>query len=104
MSMPPAQQGTTYFNFIASHDGIGLRPAEGLLKEEELSTLTDTMSFIAVAEVGEVLGVGYVGFRDDDGIRVGVLNQASKKSDDLMGLFEIDAGASCCLPKKSDGV
>jgi sucrose phosphorylase len=43
MSMPPAQQGTTYFNFIASHDGIGLRPAEGLLKEEELSTLTDTM-------------------------------------------------------------
>ncbi len=31
MSMPPAQNGTTYFNFIASHDGIGLRPAEGLL-------------------------------------------------------------------------
>ncbi|MEQ9464332.1 MAG: sugar phosphorylase [Haliea sp.] len=39
MSMPPAQNGTTYFNFIASHDGIGLRPAEGLLSEEELSTL-----------------------------------------------------------------
>lgn len=43
MTMPPAQNGTTYFNFIASHDGIGLRPAEGLLTDEELSTLVETM-------------------------------------------------------------
>ena len=43
MSMPPAQDGTMYFNFIASHDGIGLRPAEGLLDEEELSTLVETI-------------------------------------------------------------
>ena len=41
--MPPAQQGTAYFNFIASHDGIGLRPAEGLLNEEELNALVSTM-------------------------------------------------------------
>jgi len=44
MSMPPAQHGTTYFNFIASHDGIGLRPAEGLLSEIELSQLTTAMA------------------------------------------------------------
>jgi sucrose phosphorylase len=43
MSMPPAQQGTTYFNFIASHDGIGLRPVEGLLDDDELIQLTDTI-------------------------------------------------------------
>ncbi len=43
MSMPPAQNGTAYFNFIASHDGIGLRPAEGLLSDEELDTLLETM-------------------------------------------------------------
>jgi sucrose phosphorylase len=43
MSMPPAQNGTAYFNFIASHDGIGLRPAEGLLSDEELNTLVETM-------------------------------------------------------------
>ena len=43
MSMPPAQNGTFYFNFIASHDGIGLRPAEGLLDEKELYTLTSHM-------------------------------------------------------------
>lgn len=43
MSMPPAQMGTTYFNFIASHDGIGLRPAEGILSDEEVAQLIDTM-------------------------------------------------------------
>ncbi len=43
MSMPPAQNGTFYFNFIASHDGIGLRPAEGLLSDEELEVLVSTM-------------------------------------------------------------
>ncbi|MEH6610314.1 MAG: sugar phosphorylase [Halioglobus sp.] len=43
MSMPPAQHGTAYFNFVASHDGIGLRPAEGLLSDEELDALIATM-------------------------------------------------------------
>jgi len=43
MSMPPAQNGTAYLNFIASHDGIGLRPTEGLLDEDELRVLIDTM-------------------------------------------------------------
>lgn len=43
MSMPPAQDGTTYLNFIASHDGIGLRPVEGILSEEETEQLLYTM-------------------------------------------------------------
>tara|TARA_R110000782_G_scaffold12198_4_gene36858 strand:+ start:1095 stop:2819 length:1725 start_codon:yes stop_codon:yes gene_type:complete len=43
MSMPPAMMGTTYLNFIASHDGIGLRPVEGLLNEEEITELVATM-------------------------------------------------------------
>ena len=43
MSMPPAQSGTTYLNFIASHDGIGLRPAEGLLSDEEINQVADAM-------------------------------------------------------------
>jgi len=43
MSMPPAQNGTFYFNFIASHDGIGLRPAEGLLSEQEIDDLVNGM-------------------------------------------------------------
>ncbi|MGQ9426723.1 sugar phosphorylase [Gilvimarinus sp. F26214L] len=43
MTMPPAQKGTAYFNFIASHDGIGLRPAEGFLDEEELTRFLQAM-------------------------------------------------------------
>ena len=43
MSMPPAQDGTAYLNFVTSHDGIGLRPAEGILPEAELEALVTTM-------------------------------------------------------------
>ncbi len=43
MAMPPACSGTTFFNFVASHDGIGLRPAEGLLSDEELAALLKTL-------------------------------------------------------------
>jgi sucrose phosphorylase len=43
MSMPPAQNGTCYLNFIASHDGIGLRPVEGLLADQEIDDLIFAM-------------------------------------------------------------
>lgn len=39
MRMPPAMFGTTYFNFIASHDGIGLRPVENILEKTEINAL-----------------------------------------------------------------
>ena len=29
--MPPALEETAYINFLSSHDGIGLRPLEGLI-------------------------------------------------------------------------
>ncbi|GAA6187008.1 sugar phosphorylase [Litorivita sp. NS0012-18] len=34
-AMPPAQMGCAYLNFTASHDGIGMRPAEGKLTPDE---------------------------------------------------------------------
>lgn len=43
MSMPPAPLGCAYLNFTASHDGIGMRPAEGLLAQEEYETLLKMM-------------------------------------------------------------
>ncbi|MCC0178792.1 alpha-glucosidase C-terminal domain-containing protein [Waterburya agarophytonicola K14] len=43
MSMPPAPLGCAYFNFTASHDGIGLRPTEGLLLEDEYNAMLETM-------------------------------------------------------------
>ena len=39
MKMPPAQLGNAYLNFIASHDGIGMRPAEGILSEKEIKKM-----------------------------------------------------------------
>lgn len=38
-SLPPLPPGCTYFNFTASHDGIGMRPLEGLLPDEERESL-----------------------------------------------------------------
>jgi sucrose phosphorylase len=43
MSMPPAQSGTAYLNFIASHDGIGLRPLDGLINDNERDQLVETI-------------------------------------------------------------
>ncbi|MET3598387.1 sugar phosphorylase [Martelella mangrovi] len=43
MAMPPAQMGCAYFNFTASHDGIGLRPAESLLSEDAISQMVETV-------------------------------------------------------------
>jgi glycosidase len=33
--------GTAFFNFIASHDGIGIRPAEGILTSTEIAGLVE---------------------------------------------------------------
>ncbi|MCR9199369.1 MAG: alpha-amylase family glycosyl hydrolase [Planctomycetaceae bacterium] len=43
MSMPPAPVGCTYLNFTASHDGIGMRPAEGLLSDEEQAQMVEAI-------------------------------------------------------------
>ena len=53
--IPRPQKNCTYLNFIASHDGIGLRPAEGILPEQEVLSLVDGMH-----EYG-----GYVSMRTD---------------------------------------
>ncbi len=37
--LAPPREGTTYFNFTASHDGIGVRPLEGLVEPQRLAKL-----------------------------------------------------------------
>ncbi|MEP1356492.1 MAG: alpha-amylase family glycosyl hydrolase [Tateyamaria sp.] len=44
--MPPAQLGCAYLNFTASHDGIGMRPAEGILPKEEQDKMIDVIKDI----------------------------------------------------------
>ncbi len=43
MELPPTQDGCTYLNFVAGHDGIGLRPAAGILADEELQQMIRTV-------------------------------------------------------------
>ncbi|NNC88743.1 MAG: sugar phosphorylase [Akkermansiaceae bacterium] len=38
-SLPELPKGCTYLNFTASHDGIGVRPLEGILAKDELEWL-----------------------------------------------------------------
>ncbi|WP_319590224.1 alpha-amylase family glycosyl hydrolase [uncultured Draconibacterium sp.] len=42
-SLPQLDGDKTFFNFTASHDGIGVRPLEGLLPDEEKNTLVENM-------------------------------------------------------------
>ncbi len=39
--LAPPSPGTTYFNFTASHDGIGVRPLEGLVDSDRLTELVE---------------------------------------------------------------
>ncbi len=38
-SLEPRTNGAAYFNFTASHDGIGVRPLEGILTQEQIQLL-----------------------------------------------------------------
>ena len=39
-SLEETSSQNTYFNFLASHDGIGVRPAEGILTREEVAAMS----------------------------------------------------------------
>lgn len=42
-NLRPARPGTTFFNFTASHDGIGVRPLEGLVSRQRLNQLVEAV-------------------------------------------------------------
>ena len=42
MTQPPTLENCTSLNFTASHDGIGLRPLEGLLPEQDINRIVET--------------------------------------------------------------
>jgi len=49
-NLEPPPEGCTFFNFTASHDGIGVRPLEGLVPQEEVNALAEELK----AEGGRV--------------------------------------------------
>ncbi len=42
-SLPTLPDGCTFLNFTASHDGVGLRPAEGILNDQETQDLVQCL-------------------------------------------------------------
>ena len=44
MSLPELPRGCSYLNFTASHDGIGVRPLESLMPEEEINRLLERIT------------------------------------------------------------
>lgn len=43
-TLKPISDQTTFFNFTASHDGIGVRPLEGIVSAEDVQVLADEMA------------------------------------------------------------
>jgi sucrose phosphorylase len=43
LNLAPPPEGCTFFNFTASHDGVGLRPIEGIIPENEIQEMMDTV-------------------------------------------------------------
>ena len=41
--LPSTKPGNSYLNFIASHDGIGMRPAEGILNKKTIKNLLNRL-------------------------------------------------------------
>jgi sucrose phosphorylase len=41
--LEPSSPGTTFFNFLASHDGIGVRPVEGILTKQQVDSLLNVV-------------------------------------------------------------
>ena len=54
-SLNPVSESTTYFNFLDSHDGIGLMAVKGLLTKEEIEIMA-----LNVLEHG-----GYISYKDE---------------------------------------
>ncbi|MCA0991576.1 sugar phosphorylase [Pseudalkalibacillus hwajinpoensis] len=54
-SLEPTTDSTTYFNFLASHDGIGVRPVEGILTTSEVQRMADKVQ----------ANGGYVSYKDN---------------------------------------
>lgn len=54
------RKGTTYLNFTSSHDGIGVRPLEGLLPDDELDTMIENMKLYGAKVTTRQIGDRHV--------------------------------------------
>ena len=83
-SMPPAQEKNSYLNFLSSHDGIGLRPLEGILPEKEIKN--------------------YINFFKKQGALFGLRKNKKKKSVYEVNITLLDAFKESYLGSDSFGI
>ena len=82
--MPPAQEKNSYLNFLSSHDGIGLRPLEGILPEKEIKN--------------------YINFFKKQGALFGLRKNKKKKSVYEVNITLLDAFKESYLGSDSFGI
>ena len=56
------------------------------------------MGFVGVAEVGQILAVGNVGFRNDNALWGVVFNQQAQNLDQFVGLLQMDGRRTHLFP------
>ena len=62
------------------------------------------VSFIAVPKVGEVLLIGDIGFRDEQGARCELIEEQAYQSNNRMRLFRVNARMVRLFPEIGNGI
>ena len=83
-SIPPAQENNAYLNFLSSHDGIGMRPVEGILPVDEMKK--------------------YFNFLEGEGGLLSYRNQGGKKSVYEVNITLYDALKNSYFEKDNFGI
>jgi len=62
--------------------------------------VVDTVRLVGVTEIGQIFPIGDIGFSNDDGIWLGVLNKRPQHADCFVSLFQVDAVGANLFPKE----
>ena len=66
--------------------------------------VVDEVCLVGITEIRQVLSVGYIGFGDDDGIRIDMLDQQSQQTDYPVRLGQVDTFGTADLPQEGDSI
>jgi glucosylglycerate phosphorylase len=79
--LPALHPGTAFLNVLASHDGIGLRPAQGLLSPTEIARLVDRVRVHGGAVSFRALGDGGIAPYELNSVYFDALNPPEEPRD-----------------------
>ena len=83
----------------------GVAGGETMQHQRRQGEVIDQLRFVrAVPEVGDVVGVRHVGFRDEPDVRGDLVQHGAHELDDRVRLRPVQAGRPDFLPEKGDGI